>query len=921
MKKFYSLIILLAGLHCHSIAQVVTTVPKVLQENSKDIVITFHADQGNKGLASMTASDAVYAHTGVILKGSDEWVHAPEWLDNSAKYKLEYAGTATWNLSIPDIDSYYGLTEGESVEKLAFVFRNATGSKEGKTASGGDIFVNVFPAGELSMVMTPSVDAGVLSGATTVTFTVNTTSASDITLYDGDAVIASKNATDELVAQYEISAMGTTVITAKAVAGAKTAESTLTYVRPNAPVEKTYPGGVPRMGAYRGADGTTYFCLAAPGKERANIVGSWSGYIPSADTYYQDYEGNRYFWWSVDGLAENTDYLYYYIVDTATKIGDPYARLVLDPNNDKYIPESVFPDMPKYPSQVTGGVHLAVYNSGADDYDWKIKDFKGVEQERLVIYELLIRDFTGTEGKSLGNGTIAGVMDKLDYLESLGVNAIELLPVMEFAGNNSWGYNPNFYFAPDKAYGTPDDYRRLIDAIHERGMAVILDVVFNQTDSAHPWYKMYPVTRNPFYNAGAPHSYSVLNDWKQENPLVQQQFKDVLRYWLEAYNVDGFRFDLVKGLGDDSSYGATYNESTNKYTGVTETKTNAYNATRVARMKGLHAAMKEVKPDAYFINENLAGAKEENEMAADGELNWANINNASCQFAMGWPDGCDLNRFYAVTDNRTKSSTVSYAESHDEERMAYKVVKWGNAGIKGNTAMTTRRLGSVAALMLMTPGAHMIWQFQEFGADETTKKSTGENNTNPKKVVWSYLDDEYKAALKDTYCALNAIRNANPELFGNDATVTINCKANSSSKWGHAYTIASVAGDKEIYCVANPEVSTDLTVKVPFRSAPEDYQMLFKSYRTTPVVSGNEVTLEPGAFVVFGTAGMSGIDSVTNASDKVTVTGGNGEIIINGDYSVMQVYSLSGALMPQHNLAAGVYVVIVDGTSHKVAVK
>lgn len=929
MRKFYSFILLLTCLCISVNAQVVTTSPAVIQENSRDIVITFHADQGNKGLAGLTEKDAVYAHTGVILKGSDEWMYAPSWSVNQDKYKLAYVSANTWSLTIPDIASFYGIKEGEVVDRLAFVFRNSTGTKEGKTATGGDIFVNVYPADQLSLVITPSVDPGVLSAPTKVNFVVNTTSAADITLYANSKELTSAKNTDNLSYEYNIEAMGTTTISAKAVAGGKTVESTLTYVRPNAPVAKDYPGGKPEMGAIRAADGTTYFCLAAPGKEKANIVGSWNNYVPSADTYYQDYEGNRYFWWSVSGLKENTDYIYYYIVDSATKVGDPYARLILDPSNDKYIPESVYPDMPQYPSAyVSGGVPVAVYNSGADNYDWKVKDFKGVDKDRLVIYELLIRDFTGTEGQAKGNGTIAGVMEKLDYLQNLGINAIELLPIMEFNGNNSWGYNPNFYFAPDKAYGTPDDYRRLIDAAHERGIAVILDVVFNQTDGLHPWYKMYSAAKNPFYNASAPHSYSVLNDWKQENPLVQQQFKDVLRYWLEAYNVDGFRFDLVKGLGDDDSYGATYNEATNKYTGVTEAKTNAYNASRVARMKELHAAMMEVKPDAYFINENLAGAKEENEMAADGELNWANINNASCQFAMGWPEGCQLNRFYAVSDSRTKGSTVSYAESHDEERMAFKIGKWGAAGVKDNASMAMRRLGSVAAMMLMTPGSHMIWQFQEFGADETTKKTdskgnpTGENNTNPKKVVWNKLKDPDNAGLHDTYVHLNSLRNGYPTLFGDNASVTMKCNSTSSSKWGNGFTISLTDGTKELYCIVNPEVTSEMTIAVPFKGDAANYHLLLGSPSTTPALSGSEVTLAPGAFAIYGTLDISGIDStIEDLTPSTTVRGGIGEIIVDGEYQEMHVYTITGSTATSDCLAPGIYFVVVDGTTHKVVVR
>ena len=96
-----------------------------------------------------------------------------------------------------------------------------------------------------------------------------------------------------------------------------------------------------------------------------------------------------------------------------------------------------------------------------------------------MVYELLVRDFTK-------EGTITTAIDKLDYLKAMGVNAVELMPVQEFDGNDSWGYNPSFYFAPDKAYGTADNYKRFIDEAHARGMSVILDVVFNHATLSHP---------------------------------------------------------------------------------------------------------------------------------------------------------------------------------------------------------------------------------------------------------------------------------------------------------------------------------------------------------------------------------------------------------------------------------------------------
>lgn len=155
MKHLYYLLLAIILLPCHAAnAQLITTSPTIVQRSSNPIVITFHADQGNKGLMGLTSSTPVYAHTGIIRKGSTKWEYAPQWLDNSAKYKLSYVSANTWQLTIPGINEYYGITNAVEVEKLAFVFRNANGSKEGKTAAGGDIFVNVVQDNEFELTLT-----------------------------------------------------------------------------------------------------------------------------------------------------------------------------------------------------------------------------------------------------------------------------------------------------------------------------------------------------------------------------------------------------------------------------------------------------------------------------------------------------------------------------------------------------------------------------------------------------------------------------------------------------------------------------------------------------------------------------------------------------------------------------------------------
>lgn len=820
-------------------SQVVTTNPAVITKDTESVEITFHAAWGNQGLMNLDPSAKVYAHTGVITNlstSASDWKYAPTWGTNTAKYEMTRTGDNLYTLKIPNLRSYYGITSSsETIERLAFVFRNANGSKEAKTVSYGDIFVTVFPS------VFPACQ------------------------------------------------------------------------------QKPFPGGTPVMGATENADGTVTFCIAAPGKNDVLLVGSWNDYalVPGQQMNYTDVDNIRYFWTTVSGLEKGKDYIYYYLLDGQTAVGDPYAKLVVTPD-DASIPATVFPDRPKYDAKKLPGVCAAVYNSAADDYTWRVKNFQGVDQSDLQIYELLLRDFTGTEGKANGNGTLAGAMEKLEYLHQLGVNAVELMPIMEFNGNQSWGYNTNFYMAPDKAYGSPREYREFIDRCHELGMAVILDIVFNQCDNQAPWWQMYPIQDNTFFNGSAPHAYSVLNDWHQGG-FVQKHFCDVLKYWLTAYNVDGFRFDLVKGLGDNDSYGNTYDAATNKFGTPSDANTNAYNATRVARMKALHAAMKEVKPDAYFINENLATAKEENEMALDDEINWANVNNSACQYAMGFESQSSLSRFYAPADSRTWGSTVSYAVSHDEERPAYKQAKWGATGIKGNADMSCRRLGSLGAQMLMVPGAHMIWQFEEFGADQTTKNSSG-NDTGNKTVVWSYLDKEPNKGIHQTYYEILNFRKNNPELFRQSATTNVSLSGFTTGR-----KVSMVAGDKAVYLYVNPAVATSMPISTGVDLTDTSrYRLVSVSQGVTPSLNSTAITLPAGAYAVYATTNTTGIDGVeydgdASAAYAVNVVGNS--IEVNGNYRSAAAYTADGVQVPLTNLGPGIYIVVVDGKATKLLVR
>ncbi|MDE6311660.1 MAG: hypothetical protein K2L96_07595 [Muribaculaceae bacterium] len=915
-----------------AMAQIVTTSPTIVQEDSPNVVLTYHADSplGNGGLKGLSAGTPVYAHIGVITnlsKSDSDWKYVQtDWpasdgsnaqTSNMEKNKLTYVSPNTYTLTLGSLRSYFGITNAtEHIKKIALVMRNADGSKQGKTASGGDIFVEVLGDG-FGISFSHNAESTLLTKDTEITFTLNSTAAADLSISVNGTTIASVKGNTALTASYTFTNKGNYTVEGKGELNGVVKTESVNIAYPGASVAGTYPGGKPKMGPVKNADGTVTFCIAAPGKSSAILVPSWDDYnvLDKNIMKYQDYEGNRYFWTTVSGLKDNEWYPYYFIIDTKYKVADPYAELVLDCYSDKWLDPNVWPDMPQYPYELFNDVMLAVYR-GDLNTSYKFSDFTIPEHESLVIYEMLLRDFTGTDGEANANGTVRQAIAKIPYIKNLGFNAVELMPIMEFNGNNSWGYNTNFYFAPDKAYGSPTDYRDFIEACHKEGIAVILDIVFNQSDGLHPWYQLYAVGSNPFYNKTAPHAYSVLNDWNQGHALVQQQWTDCLEYWMKNYNVDGFRFDLVKGLGDNDSY---------------KNGTDSYNASRIARMKRLHAVIKSVKPDGIHINENLAGSQEEIEMGKDGELQWANINNNSCQFTMGYAEdngGAKLTAFLSTLQgNRPWGSTVSYAESHDEQRMGYKNNTYGISAVKNNKDVSYKRLGSLAAQMLLTPGPKMVWQFGELGADQSTKDKNGGNNTDPKIVLWGWLNQENPKALMETYSKLINLRMSNPELFKESATFV-------TSGLGTAYTNNRVmrltAGNKEVICFINPNTGgADQTVTAT--STVLNYnnsQLICASPGFEPTLNGTgtsvSVNVPPHCFAVFATKTVTGIDNVTVQPEEgvSNVRGGQGCIIIDGDYSTASVYTLDGRLAAGlEGLTPGLYIVRVDGKASKVAVR
>ena len=559
-------------------------------------------------------------------------------------------------------------------------------------------------------------------------------------------------------------------------------------------------------------------------KSHAYVMGSFNDW-KLENRYQMKYDATKNCWWiTLDALPANGfsfQYFVYSTTDGGSYLCDPYSEEVLERDTDSDFPTAA------------NGRYVSYVQTRTDDYNWKAADFTLPDAESLVIYELLLRDFTSTHD-------LAGALQQLDYLKTLGVNAIQLMPVQEFEGNNSWGYNTSFYFALDASYGTRKDYKAFIDACHQAGMAVILDVVYNHTNNNNPFAKLYwdvfndrPGKTNPWLNAETPHQKYVFSkdDFNHQSEQTQRFVVRNLEYLLETYRFDGFRFDFTKGFTQRKTTG--------------DSDLSAYDASRVAVLRSYAEAVKSVRPDALVIMEHFCDS-EEQELAQFDIAFWRNMNNAYAQAAMGWSDDSS---FGGVYDSNYPAQFVGYMESHDEERMGYKQTQWGNGVLKTSLTSRMQQLATNAAFFLMVPGPKMIWQFGELGYDFSINSNVSGQNmgedyrTAPKPIRWDYLDQSDRKALYDTYCKLLSLRNSYPQLFNSRSALQWNV---ATSDWSRGRSLYLRASSGEQLVVTGNFTNQSVSVNFPASTG------VWTNYMTGEEVTvGTTVQLPANSFTIY----------------------------------------------------------------------
>ena len=584
-----------------------------------------------------------------------------------------------------------------------------------------------------------------------------------------------------------------------------------------APVTGSRPSGVSN-GIYYGADGTsvTLCTYAASKTEPANrvfLLGDMTDW--KLDAAHQMKRDGNYFWITLTGLTPGQEYRFQYAVERADgvkkQICDIYSEKVIH-SDDQWEPKQVDPTLIDYPTKGADGGYVTVIQPGKPEYQWSSAtlNFQRPARENLIIYEVWVYDYTAKR-------TFKGLIDKLDYIQNLGVNAIELMPVTEFEGNQSWGYNPVLYFALDRTYGKADDFKQLVDECHKRGIAVIMDMVFNHTNGSNPMVKLYPWTSssktetelrlNPWININPPEGDNGYGEeWNHDFGPAKEMFERVFEYWLREYKIDGYRLDLSHGL-----CGNTNNAVSNLIS--------YYNN-----------HVKAVSNGAYMILEHWGNGQDQ--LISNGMQCWTGnvITNAYCQTAMGWlKDGDGF-------DGANRAGYVSYAESHDEERMQYKAKMYGNGDLKTNE---TARLGRVAenvAFNVLLNGAHMLWQFEELGYDISIDQN-GRTGTKPNPSTKGYF---VQPARVDAFTKCAQVITLRTQLMPNAFTGT------PSVSIGSGKALRTIQWGNNVFAVANFGVEGNQAVSMPSGTWYDYLGGAAKATATTCVLAPGELKVFTG---------------------------------------------------------------------------
>lgn len=832
--KLYGILVgilcsILPGLiHCQ-VVQIQPRFPKV----TDSLTIVYDASRGSAGLKDCTQ---IYIHTGLVIAGptSTAWTNVPtNWGVDQPKAKMTNLGNNLHQIKyIPY--HYYNVSPSITAYRLAFVFRNRTGTITGKTEQGQDIFMPLYQPGQQAVsILDPTSDVLLADLNDPVPFLGASSVSGNLKLFVDGTLFTEVSNDTSLTTNLPTNTGGTKKILFQYGNNPLIADSLTLRVNPPV-VTEALPTGM-EDGINILSPTSAILVLRAPLKKNVYVRGEFNNWQLSDAYYMKKTPDGRQWWVQIDNLDPTKAYAYQYFVDGKITVADPYSRIILDQSNDNSIPTANYPNRKPYPTGKTSG-NVSVLQTVENPYAWVNTNFQRPARKDLVVYELLIRDFMN--GKNYKN-----LADTLPYLKKLGINCIELMPVQEFEGNLSWGYNPSHHFALDKYYGRDDFFKAFVDKAHGMGIAIVLDIALNHCFGQSPLAQLYwnsalsrPAADNPWLNEVPKHDFNVGNDFNHESADTRYYVDRVLKEWLQDYKVDGFRFDLSKGFTQKNTLGNT-------------AAWGAYDAARVAIWKGLYDDMQSYSPGCYPILEHFADNSEEKVLADYGLMFWGNLNNAYCEASMGYTSTSDLGWGYYKNRNWNNPNLLTYMESHDEERQVFKNLNYGNVSgtysIK-DTTTALERVKLTSCFFYTIPGPKMLWQFGELGYHFSINRCTnGTINTNcrldEKPIKWNFLQDSRRLGLYRHHQALIALKRIEPVFSSTQVSLSVGNIAMKRIVLQHATRNAVVLGN---FGVAAGNITPNFT-------GTGTWYEFFTGNTLTVNNVADPVTLQPGEYRIY----------------------------------------------------------------------
>ena len=909
MKEKIAILLIFFSSYCYT---QLSTNPSPFEVN-QSVTITIDEYSTDTNCNGFNSPNKVYMHSG-IGNDSQPWGFSVigNWGQDDGLGEMTNNGDGTWSITIIP-ENYFGLTAEQAVSatKMGLVFRNEDGSQEFKDNGCSDFFINV---GSFQVEMINPDSSGVILvdyNESTQIVAQNTNGNADYELYANGELVDSdsninfyngyqfNNLTENQYCELHVTQNGVTV------------ERKFTILVNNTSIE-IMPDGLEDGINYNDNDNSkATLVLSAPYKDFVYVAGDFNFWSPTSEYAMKKDSSSDRFWLEINGLNDGEIHTYQYWVSDLSpidespklvKTADPFSTMVLSPFDDPWIPENSYPNLPEYPYEYGIEREVTVLKTNQEVYNWQVNDFVKPKKEDLIIYEVLIRDFDSDR-------TFQNLIDRIDYFKDLNINAIELMPVMEFEGNESWGYNTAFHMAVDKFYGPEEKLKEFIDLCHQNGIAVILDLVMNHVMGRSPMNRMWmndpdengwgeASEESPYFNEIATHTYSLGNDFNHQSTYTQYYTKRVVKHWIDNFKIDGIRWDLTKGF--------TQNCTTQDYN-----CTNDYQQDRVDVLKSYADYSWSLDSDHYVIFEHLGGSTEEQQWAnyrldeGKGVMLWGKTNTPYYQLAMGYGSDSNFSGIGHESRGFQGKRLLGYFESHDEERVMYKALQYGNNwdgyDVQNlNTALS--RMSAIGAISLTIPGPKMIWHFSDLGMenslftcyDESVDEPDCKLDTKPQpQWVDNWLGNDNRREIYDNWSRIIDLK-INEDVFEGNYSITSGGLTPIIYVWDDNIASSEL---KNVVIIANFDVVAQ-TITPYFPYTGNWFDLMDIDGETTININStsDQITLQPGEFKIYGNQASITLSN-TILDDVKLILYPNPTIdyiSINKDVELVEIYDVTG---------------------------